>query len=65
MKSGALTNRVANDQADGTRFGVNSTPTFFLNGKKLNLSSFDDLTREVDAAVANANYYRLHRANLL
>ncbi len=54
MKSSALTNRVANDQADGTRFGVNSTPTFFLNGKKLNLSSFDDLTREVDAAVANA-----------
>lgn len=54
MKSSALTNRVANDQADGTRFGVNSTPTFFLNGKKLNLSSFDDLTREVDAAVTNA-----------
>lgn len=55
MKSSELTNRVANDQADGTRFGVNSTPTFFLNGKKLNLSSFDDLTREVDAAVKNSN----------
>jgi protein-disulfide isomerase len=54
MKSTALTNRVGNDQADGTRFGVNSTPSFFLNGKKLELSSFDDLTKAVDEAVANA-----------
>lgn len=52
MKSTDLTNRVGVDQADGTRFGVNSTPSFFLNGKKLELSSFDDLTKAVDEAVA-------------
>lgn len=54
MKSSALTNRIDSDQADGTRFGVNSTPSFFLNGKKLELSSFDDLTKAVDEAVAIA-----------
>lgn len=52
MKSSTLTNRIGNDQADGTRFGVNSTPSFFLNGKKLELSSFDDLAKAVDDAIA-------------
>ena len=52
MKSTDLTNRVGVDQADGTRCGINSTPSFFLNGKKLELSSFDDLTKAVDEAVA-------------
>jgi protein-disulfide isomerase len=55
MKSGTLTNRVTSDQADGTKFGVNSTPSFYLNGKKLELSSFDDLTKAVDEAVSNSN----------
>lgn len=53
MKSPTLTDRVNADQADGTRFGVNSTPSFFLNGKKLDLASFDDLTKAVDEAVAS------------
>lgn len=53
MKSTVLTDRIGADQADGTRFGVNSTPTFFLNGKKLELTSFDDLTKAVDEAVNN------------
>lgn len=55
MKSGTLTNRVTSDQADGTKFGVNSTPSFYLNGKKLEPSSFDDLTKAVDEAVSNSN----------
>ncbi len=54
MKSTELTNRVGIDIADGTKFGVNSTPSFFLNGKKLELSSFDDLTKAVDEAVKSA-----------
>lgn len=35
--------------AEGNRLGVNSTPTFFLNGHKLNLQSFADLNTAVTA----------------
>lgn len=41
--------RVDGDEAESRRLGVNSTPTFFLNGRKLNLQSFSDL----NTAVAN------------
>lgn len=44
-------NKVAADRAAGLRFGVDSTPTFFLNGKKLNLSSPQDLVAKVKAAL--------------
>jgi protein-disulfide isomerase len=54
MKSSTLTDKVNNDVAAGNSFGVNSTPSFFLNGKKVELSSFDDLTKAVDDAVASA-----------
>lgn len=36
--------KVDEDQVEGQRLGVNSTPTFFLNGRKLNLQSFADLS---------------------
>lgn len=36
-----------NDFAEGERLGVDSTPTFFLNGQKLNLKTFDDLNTAV------------------
>lgn len=35
--------KVDEDIAEGRRLRINSTPTFFLNGKKLNLQSFADL----------------------
>ena len=40
--------KVSKDLADGKRFSVNATPTFFLNGKKLNPVNFDDLKRSVE-----------------
>ncbi|MBI2330123.1 DsbA family protein [Candidatus Daviesbacteria bacterium] len=36
------------DIAEGRRLGVNSTPTFFLNGRKLNLQNFNDLVTVID-----------------
>lgn len=36
---------------DGTRFGVDSTPTFFLNGKKLQISGPQDLLTAVQQTV--------------
>lgn len=39
--------RIDDDVAEGQRLGVNSTPTFFVNGHKLNLQSFEDLNTAV------------------
>lgn len=35
------------DVAEGGKLGVNSTPTFFLNGHRLNLQSFNDLNTAI------------------
>ncbi|WP_240519651.1 DsbA family protein [Amycolatopsis antarctica] len=50
----ATNDRISRDQADGQQagVGVQGTPTFFLNGKKLTIRSLDDLTSAVDAALA-------------
>lgn len=45
--SSAVKDRVDADWTDGQKLGVNSTPTFFLNGKKMKLNSFSDLEQEV------------------
>jgi len=36
-------NKVAEDLKEAEQMGISSTPTFFLNGKKLDLKSFDEL----------------------
>lgn len=41
------------DIVDGQNLGVNSTPTFFLNGKKLSLVSFDDLIAAVESELSS------------
>ena len=53
MKDSAITNKILDDIAAGTRFGVDATPTFFLNGTKLSLNSFDDLKTAVATAINN------------
>lgn len=52
VKSEKIKNKIARDLADGNKFGVDGTPTFYLNGKKLNLSSFADLKTVVDGALS-------------
>lgn len=42
---------IAKEIAEGNRFEVNSTPTFFLNGQKLTLRSAQDLTRAIEDAL--------------
>jgi len=44
-------NRIQEDVNAGNAFGVDATPTFFLNGKKLDVGSFNDLTNAVKQAV--------------
>ena len=49
----ATAERVAKDVADGKALGVQGTPTFFVDGKRLEPRSYKDLTEALDAALAN------------
>ncbi|MGH1526460.1 DsbA family protein [Leifsonia sp. L25] len=42
--------RVTKDQADGVQLGVAGTPTFFLNGEKLTLTSKEQFASELEKA---------------
>jgi protein-disulfide isomerase len=43
---------IKRDQADGRALGVQGTPTFFLNGEKIEPRSFDEIIELIDAAIA-------------
>ena len=47
LKSGKFKSLIQDDISFGVSHGVNSTPTFFLNGKKLTLFNQSDLETEV------------------
>jgi protein-disulfide isomerase len=47
----ATLERIKRDIADGEALGVTGTPTFFLNGEKLQPQSAQDLTASIDAAL--------------
>ena len=47
----ATLDRIQRDVADGKSLGVSSTPTFFLDGERLEPQSFDDLVQSFDAAI--------------
>lgn len=48
----ATLERVMQDYNEGIALGVNSTPTFFLNGKKMTIDSLDGFKAQLDAALA-------------
>ena len=47
----AILARVQADRADGMTLGVEGTPTFFVNGRRLQPQSYADLTRALDDAL--------------
>ena len=47
MKSQAVKDKIANDKADGVALGINSTPTFFLNGIKMPPMSLEEFKQKV------------------
>ncbi|WP_138757710.1 DsbA family protein [Modestobacter altitudinis] len=47
----ATLERVLSDRDDGLALGVEGTPTFFLNGERLEVASAQELIKAVDAAV--------------
>jgi len=53
VKSKEIKNKVRNDYSSGIKAGVNSTPTLFLNGKKLrNPRDYEELKKLVEDALA-------------
>lgn len=44
-------NKINADVASGTRAGVNATPMFYLNGRKMNYTTVDDFKKQLDGAV--------------
>jgi protein-disulfide isomerase len=45
--------RVRQDAADGKALGVTGTPTFFLNGKMFDPTSYEHIVQSLDAALAS------------
>ncbi|OGG00275.1 hypothetical protein A2153_04780 [Candidatus Gottesmanbacteria bacterium RBG_16_38_7b] len=45
--------KIDKDTSDGRKFGVDATPTFFLNGKKLDLFTSSDLSKSVEETIKN------------
>jgi len=54
LNQGTYKNKVNQDLLNGQALGVDATPTFFLNGKKLQLFSFADLDTEVGKAIGGS-----------
>jgi len=53
MKESSLSARIEQDISAGNSLGVNATPTFYLNGKKLTLNSYEDLKKAVEKVIAS------------
>ena len=51
ITSDKFKNEVEEDMKAGTKLGVNSTPTFFLNGRRLEIQQFEDLYSEVNLQI--------------
>ena len=54
MQSKEIKDKVRNDYQNGVKAGVNSTPTLFLNGKKLqNPRGYEELKNTIEEALAS------------
>lgn len=49
----ATLEKIQQDKEDGQAVGVTGTPTFFLNGDKVEVSSFAELLAQIDDALAS------------
>lgn len=52
LDSGIKGDTVLADYAQGEKLGVNSTPTYFVNGVKVSVNSLEDLTNVVQSALS-------------
>lgn len=52
LKSDTVAKKIEDDKKAQYDYNVNSTPTFFLNGTKIQPASFDEFKSLIDAAIA-------------
>lgn len=50
----ATLERINADKEKGTKMGVNSTPTVFINGNKIEINSEEDLNKAIEKAITEA-----------
>ena len=56
LKLSSIDEKIKSDFVDGTKLGIQGTPTFFLNGKKIeNPRSYEDLKKIIESATENNN----------
>ncbi|MEK7582818.1 MAG: thioredoxin domain-containing protein [Patescibacteria group bacterium] len=53
IESEVVKNNVEDDKKGATKFNVNSTPTFFLNTKKIQPSNYDEFKALIDRALSS------------
>ncbi|MBP9837020.1 MAG: thioredoxin domain-containing protein [Candidatus Pacebacteria bacterium] len=51
MNSSLLSDQISEDKKEGFDLGITGTPTFFLNGEKMQLQSFTDFYEQIAKAV--------------
>lgn len=51
MKSSVLRDHINANKDEASKMGLTGTPTFYLNGKKMELTSYEDFIKQVAAAV--------------
>jgi protein-disulfide isomerase len=51
QRSSLLNDRVKADMMEARNLGLTSTPSFFLNGTKMEIKSFEDFTAQIEAAI--------------
>ena len=54
LDSGKFTEAVQRDVEDGTKLGINGTPTLFINGRRVSAKGYEDLKATVEAAFKTA-----------
>ncbi len=51
MNSSLLKDRIDSDLQSGRDLGITGTPTFFLNGEKMTITTYDDFYQQIEAAI--------------
>ena len=51
LNSKTVREAVQNDMREGRALKINSTPTFYLNGERMEITTFDDFKKQIEVAI--------------
>jgi protein-disulfide isomerase len=51
MNSSIIKDKIKNDMKEGRDLGLTATPTFFLNGEKMTISTYEDFVNQIAKAI--------------